>query len=144
MDHYSFELEFKDGDTTYVPGFVEFANSVIGAVNAINAARAVPSPQSQFVCGEGFGEIESQMSIHSGFVQAIDDICEDVYDSMMVLDNPFAHLTAMIVHLAGIVHEDVQGGTGARLVCQSSLLMLQDRLIYLYVVRTGFTAKKGA
>ena len=142
MSHYSFDATFKDPDNTYIPGFVEFANSVIGAINAINAARAIPSPTSQFVCGVGMDEVESQMSISESFMEAIDSIIEDVYDSMMVLDNPFAHLTALIVHLAGIVHEDGQGATGARLICNSSLLMLQDRLIYLYVVRTGFTAKK--
>lgn len=144
MENYSFQVDFTDVPT--IDGWHEFAETCIAAVNAFNAASLGPPMRGHFVCGEsgsGVGGLPEQVfGFGHDVEQVLTDISEDLYTSLMVLPNPFAHLAAWVSHLAQITMLDHRGEVVPKVLCHRSLLMIQDRMIQRFVERTGFTARK--
>lgn len=137
MENYSFTSIF-DPEQEMIEGWEPFANRVVEAANALNAVVASAHPM--FACGAEVGALPSPM-----VEGLLDDIIEDLYASMMVLENPFAHLAGVLGHLAGLTYEDesnLDPSSMPKALCYQNLLFILHKVTGLFCERTGFTARK--
>lgn len=139
IENYRFEFDL-DPTKIMIPGWREFAEQALLAVNAISAARNGPQVGA-FVCGGDDGALPSRTSwLSEAMSDALDGIMDNTYFKLMVLPDPFAHLVAWMCHLTQRTFNDRSHSTAAKALCHSSILMLMDQMVARYIADTGFTA----